>query len=71
MRQLKTVAWLRDTTYVGRHFPSQFSFPLYVFYIFFLMQTFILFLIIYFIFKLVHSDGRSGFQQGEHVPSFS
>lgn len=35
------------------------------------MQTFILFLIIYFIFKLVHSDGRSGFRQGEHVPSFS
>lgn len=35
------------------------------------MQTFILFLIIYFIFKLVHSDGHSGFRQGEHVPSFS
>lgn len=35
------------------------------------MQTFILFLIIYFIFKLVHSDGHSGFRQGEHVQSFS
>lgn len=35
------------------------------------MQTFILFLIIYFIFKLVHGDGHGGFRQGEHVPSFS
>lgn len=35
------------------------------------MQTFILFLIIYFIFKLVHGDGHSGFRQGEHVQSFS
>ena len=67
----------QDRSLTTRHdicrpaFSKPISISLICFYIFSLMQTFILFLIIYFIFKLVHGDGHSGFRQGEHVPSFS